>query len=166
MNRGQSAQAQLSPIFLQLFSGGCPDAARTICRQLFFRGCAGAALTIFSAVVFQRLRSRSSHQLLWRREFPFWVHSGSFWGGGAHLQTTFGHTGGPECVQAGFSWNSGCFLPRLGVPWGAFFRLCAVRGPQGRPGVAKIWPSDAQRVQEWFLNDSHPHPKCVFVLKT
>ena len=58
----QAAQAQLSPIVRQLFSGDCPDAARTICRRRFFRGCAGAALTNFSAAVFQRLRRRSPHQ--------------------------------------------------------------------------------------------------------
>ena len=96
-------------------------------RRLFFRGCAGAALTNFSAAVFQRLRRRSSHQFFCRQEYQFWVHFWSFWGGGRTSRPPLAHPGGPECVQAGFSWNSGCFLPRLGVPWGAHFQT--LRGP-------------------------------------
>ena len=168
--------------FSAAVSRGCAGAALTNFSAAFFRRLRRRIAQHFSAAVFQRLRWRSSHQFFGscRPEAaqaqlsPFFcVRSRNF----GHISGHFGVGGAPpdhlwhtladqSVFRLDFEGILGAFCHALGCLGAPIFRLDAARGPKGRPEVAKIWPSDAQRVQEWFLNDSRPHPKCVFVLKT
>ena len=146
----EAAQAQLAPFLGSCFSEAAQAQRSPIFWQLFSRGCAGAALTNFLCV----------------GNFNFGYISGHFGVGGAppdHLWRTLADQ---SVFRLDFAGILGAFWHALGCLGAPIFRLDAARGAKGRQEVPKIWPSDAQRVQEWFSNDSRPHPKCVFVVKT